>query len=217
MNLNEMGKMGDINVPLVPIKKLFVRGRESSFFVPLKFALDFVSSTLFTMQKPDAFSESPHPIYQPMKPDARDYPPGSLEQPPALGDQKQQMQYVTDGDIKKSISTPKGFSWTRLSKRAKILAVAILCVVIFVAAFVPAYITTHKNSTSAVATPPVNSTASNATSILLPKDNTTYRITIYGGRNGCNQFLSVGDCSLGNLVDMYSGDDGKILSCSVHY
>jgi len=212
VNLNEMGKM---DVPAVPIKESFVHGIESSFFVPLKFAPGFISSTLFTMQKPDAFGEIPHPIYQPMKPDAKDYHPGSLEQPPALGDQKQQLEYVTDGDVKKSISSPKGFSWTKLSKRTKILALAILCVVIFVAAFVPAYITTHKNNTSAVATPPVNSTASNATSTGLPKDNTTYRITIYGGRNGCNQFLSVASCTGGNLVDMFSGDDSKILLCSV--
>lgn len=162
------------------------------------------------MQKPDASNEAPYPLYQPMKPDARDYSSELQKQHLSLdGDKKAPMQYSLNAEPLPAHTTSKGFSFARLSKRTKIIAAIVLCIIIFVAVFVPAYITTHNNSVSNTSTTGTSGNSSTASN--MPKDGTIYRISISGGRNGCNQFLSVGDCQLGNLVDMYSGDDGNIL------
>jgi hypothetical protein len=174
------------------------------------------------MQKPDD-SNDPHPLYQPMKPDLQDYDNALPDKGTKLESSKHEMRESKEmkemqAFLDKSpnqypptlLPTPPTSaakkSWfSRLSRRTKIIAGVIILIVIFVAAFVPAYITTRQAHT---ATPPV---MANFTAAGLPINNATYRISISGGRNGCNQYLSCISCSGGNLVDMYSGDDGKSL------
>jgi hypothetical protein len=184
------------------------------------------------MQKPDD-SNDPHPLYQPMKPDVPDYKPdhtpdhkAALPLPPSNNYGKYETENVA-GDKKVQntptpeltpTQTPKQNWFARLSRRTKIIAGVILLIVIFVAAFVPAYLTTHNNNNADTTntTSPTNTTIVpsgarlNFTDAGLPINNATYRISISGGRDGCNQYLSVVSCPAGTTVDMYSGDDSKI-------
>jgi len=41
-------------------------------------------------------------------------------------------------------------------------------------------------------------------------EGSPFNIVVAGGREGCNNFLSVASCTTGtNLVDMFSSDDGS--------
>ncbi|CAO3662294.1 unnamed protein product [Umbelopsis ramanniana] len=178
------------------------------------------------MQKPDD-SNDPHPLYQPMKPDVPDYKPVPVEE--QLGSTKYSKYEAetaagnkTDAGYKTDSYTPvpapvlKQNWFGRLSRRTKIIAGVVILIVIFLAAFIPAYLTTHNNNSanSANTTDTTNTTTvpsgrPNMTDAGLPISNATYRISIAGGRTGCNQYLSVIDCAGGGLVDMYSGDDNS--------
>jgi hypothetical protein len=150
------------------------------------------------MQKPDAFLEA-EPEYEPMKPDVKDHETEQQNLPP-FSDHKKDMRYQIENDAaatKEAKETSKRPSFLRLSKRNIIIAAVILCIVIFVAAFVPAYLKTHQNNDSSPAS-------------ILPGNNSVYTITIASGRAGCNQYLSVSDCLTGNVVQMFSNDDGEI-------
>jgi hypothetical protein len=181
------------------------------------------------MQKPDD-SNDPHPLYQPMKPDVPDYKPVPVEE--QLGSTKHSKYEAESaaGNKVDSSYTPipnqnsKQNWFGRLSRRTKIIAGVVILIVIFLAAFIPAYLTTHSNNSAnnTNTTDPNNTTTvpppgrKNLTDAGLPINNATYRISIAGGRAGCNQYLSVIDCAGGGLVDMYSGDDSKHFLTVVH-
>ncbi|KAI9282149.1 hypothetical protein BC943DRAFT_329286 [Umbelopsis sp. AD052] len=178
------------------------------------------------MQKPDD-SNDPHPLYQPMKPDVPDYKPSLPQEPSDTKHGKYEADTVAAGDTTQYTPIPNQTTkknwFVGLSRRTKIVAGVTLLIVIFVAAFVPAYLTTHNNnndststsSSNSTTTSPTNSTTKpppnrpNVTPAGLPINNATYRISVGNGRNGCNQFLSVVGCSSGGTVDMYSGDDNS--------
>jgi len=173
------------------------------------------------MQKPDD-SNDPHPLYQPMKPDVPDYKLVPAEE--QLGSTKHSKYEAESAAGNKTDSytpVPKQNWFGRLSRRTKIIAGVVILIVIFLAAFIPAYLTTHNNN-SANTTDTTNTTTvppsarPNMTDAGLPISNATYRISIAGGRDGCNQYLSVAGCPTGALVDMYSGDDSKNFLTVVH-
>lgn len=153
------------------------------------------------MQKPDAFLEAEtEPEYEPMKPDTRDQDDKQQIYPP-LPDHKQEMRYQIESNTTATKQTSNQSSFfRRLSKRTIIIAVILLCIIIFVAAFVPAFLKTHQNNNQ-------DSSPHNST---LPVNNSVYTISIAGGRAGCNQYLSVSTCLVGNVIQMWSNDDGEI-------
>ncbi|KAG2180865.1 hypothetical protein INT43_008444 [Umbelopsis isabellina] len=151
------------------------------------------------MQKPDAFLEAEaEPEYEPMKPDTKDQD-DKLQIYPPLPDHKQEMRNQIESNTSSAKQTSRQPSFfKRLSKRTVIIAVIILCIIIFVAAFVPAFLKTHQNH---------NDSSSNNS--ILPVNNSVYTIQIANGRAGCNQYLSVSTCQIGNNIQMWSNDDGS--------
>ncbi|KAJ2955031.1 hypothetical protein NQZ79_g8897 [Umbelopsis isabellina] len=152
------------------------------------------------MQKPDAFLEAEaEPEYEPMKPDTKDQDDKLQNQPP-LPDHKLEMRNHIESNSAAVEQTSKQSSYfRRLSKRTIIIAVIIICIIIFVAAFVPAFLKTHQN----------NDDDSSSNDSILPVNNSVYTIRVANGRAGCNQWLSVSTCLAGNIVQMFSNDDGS--------